>query len=137
MPQFEAGRELTRLDVGSLGRHDGPDGRVCEDIEQDVAFELEGLSERERFSEGHDRRAQGQVGHELHGRSRSGAPRMPYRAEGFQDRPHALVVFVGRTDEDLEVARRGLGHAASNGRVDEGCALWQPSGGRRYGTAPS
>ena len=70
---------------------------------------VEGLSERERFPQGHDRRAQGQVGHELHGRSRSRASRMPYRAEGFEDRPHALVVLVGRTDEYVEAARRRPG----------------------------
>jgi len=44
MPEFEAGRELTRLDVGSLGFDDRPDRRVGEDIEQDAALELEGLS---------------------------------------------------------------------------------------------
>src|SRR2546426_6813209 len=82
MPEFEAGRELTRLDVGSLGFDDGSDGRVGEDVEKDLAFEREGVSERERFAEGHDRGAQGKVGHELHGGSRSGAPRMPYRTEG-------------------------------------------------------
>src|SRR5438445_141932 len=57
MPQLEGGREFTRLDVGSLGFDDGSDGRVGEGIEQDVAFELERLSQRERFSEGHNRGA--------------------------------------------------------------------------------
>jgi hypothetical protein len=130
MPELEAGRELARLDVGSLGFDDGSDGGVGEDIEHDVSLELEGLSERERFPERHHRGAQGKVGHELHGGSRSGASRVPDRAEGFEDRPHALVVLVGRTDEYVEAARRGLGHTASHGRVDEGCALRQPSGGR-------
>ena len=32
MPQFEAGRELARLDVGSLGFDDGSDGGVGEGI---------------------------------------------------------------------------------------------------------
>src|SRR5712692_7135323 len=64
MPELEAGRELARLDVGSLCFDDGSDGGVGEDIEQDVALELEGLSESERLPEGHDRGAQCKVGHE-------------------------------------------------------------------------
>src|SRR5258706_14654467 len=52
---------------------------------------------------------------------------MPYRAEGLQDRSNALTVRLAGTDEYLEVAGRGLGHAASNRCVDQRYALWQPS----------
>src|SRR2546425_2613201 len=77
MPQFEGGGELTRLDVGSLGPHHRSDGRVGEGVEQHIALEPERLPERKGFSQGHNRRAQRQVGHEFHGGSRSPASPMP------------------------------------------------------------